>query len=224
VGVADVVAIAGGPGAVTRVEIQRGVDFQADRRVTLDLAGRGTELIPVDVSFGGDPPTTATVRLLTAGATPVPLTTVTARVVPIADVFPGDLQTVEVSRDGAWAKAAIDEHGGDLPHPGAPPDLGFAWTARPTWSWRWRGGYRATLTVSAAGGDAPRWTLFAYPGALTARAADGFVAQPLEAPAVTGWDPAWWPTAPYQWSARLTHDREDGGSEGFAEGRTIAAP
>lgn len=66
--------------------------------------------------------------------------------------------------------------------------------------------------------------MYAYPTALAARTVDGIVTPAIVAPDVAGWDPAWWPSAPYTWTARLTRDRVDGGSEGFAASRTIAAP
>lgn len=223
-GVSDVVAVTGGAGAVSRIQIQRGLEFTADRRVALDVAGRGTDLVPVEVTFDGRVPTTAVVRLLTAGGTAIPLTTTVARVVPTALVYPGDIQSVEVTLGDAWARAAIEERAVDLPHPGASPRLELSGAAPPTWTWRDVGRFRATLAVIPDGAAAARWTLYAYPTALDARTVDGVVTQALAAPDVTGWDPAWWPSAPYTWLARLTRDRADGGSEGFAASRTIAAP
>lgn len=224
VGESDVIAVTRSAGTVTRIQIQRGLAFTADRRVGLDLESRGADTVPVEVTFDGAVPTTTTVRLLTAGGTAIPLSTAAPRVVPTALIYPGDIQSVEVTRGDAWARAALDEHDLDLPAPGVSPELGFTWPTQPTWSWLAIGGYRATLAVYAEGADLPRWSLYAYPGALAARAVGGYVTQPLVAPDVAGWDPAWWPTAPYTWSARLTRDRPDGISEGFAASRTIAAP
>ncbi|MBP6845686.1 MAG: hypothetical protein KA201_18155 [Kofleriaceae bacterium] len=223
-GVSDVVAVTGGAGAVSRIQIQRGLEFTADRRVALDVAGRGADLVPVEVTFDGRLPTTAVVRLLTAGGTAIPLSTTSARVVPTALVYPGDIQSVEVTLGDAWARAAIDEQAVDLPPPGASPRLAFAGATRPTWSWRRVGSFRATLALIPDGVALARWTLYAYPTALDARTVDGVVTQALVAPDVAGWDPAWWPSAPYSWLARLTRDREDGGSEGFTASGTIAAP
>ena len=53
-GVSDVVAVTGGAGAVSRIQIQRGLEFTAGRRVALDVevqraqrrVGRGDELMP----------------------------------------------------------------------------------------------------------------------------------------------------------------------------------
>lgn len=224
VGVSDVVAVTGAPGAPARIQIQRGVEFTADRRVALDVAGRGVDLVPVEVTFDGATPTTEVVRLLTAGGTAIPLSTRAAKVVPTAQVYPGDIQSVEVTLADAWARAAIAEQAVDLPHPGASPGLGFTWPGQPTWQWERTRDVRATLALFPDGADLPRWVMYAYPTALAARTVDGIVTQAIVAPDVAGWDPAWWPSAPYTWTARLTRDRVDGGSEGFAASRTIAAP
>ncbi len=221
-GESDVVAATRSAGRVTRLQIQRGLAFTADRRVALDVAGRGVAPVPVDVTLGGAAPTTATVRLLTAGGTTIPLSTTAAYVLPTELVYPGDIQSVEVTRGDAWARAAIAETPLDLPDPGPSPRIVFTDAGSPAWAWRHVDGFRATLNVTAGTG-APRWTLYAYPTALAARAVGGIVTQPMAAPAVTGWEAGWWPTAPYDWSARLTRDR-DGGSEGFYRAETIAAP
>ncbi len=224
-GESDVLAIAVDSGLrPARVQLQRGLVLDRDQRVAIDVAGRGVDLKPVAVTVDGATPTFAMVQLVTAGATRAPLSTVGARVLPDDMIVPGDTQTVEARKGDAWAKVAIDERDLDVSLPAPSPNLGFTWTDRPAWQWSGASGYRATLTVVDAS-TAVSWTVFAYPGALTARTAGLITTQGLEAPAVPGWDPAWWPAHgaadTYTWSARLTRDRQDGGTEGFTDRATI---